>query len=168
MANKDVQYEEIDGVNYIIKDSSKKMLVVFYQNMVRDSYDHYVSLHRIIEKKKAYADAMLENMSSAPFRLGWLQRENCVIVEVAPKGLIKRPEKEPKKKIEAIKNLANPTKSVDKKETPEPIKMAIKGLDKGSKKVVNKKEEIAKMVAAHIKSKLPPIVEGFENGSKKK
>lgn len=162
MAKKDVQYEEIDGVNYIVKNQSRRMLVAFYQNMVKDSYDRFVSLNKMYDKKRAYADSLMYNIERAPFLLGWLQLEDCVKIEIAapkkqdsPKGLIKGPEKEPKKKIEVIKKLANPTKSVDNKETPEPIKRAIKELDKGSKKVVNKKEELAKMVAAHIKSKLP-------------
>lgn len=80
------QYEEIDGFKYIVKDSSKKTLVVLYQNKLREAYDHYVSLNKLVDRKKAYADGMLENITNAPFRLGWLKFEDCVKVDEVVKN----------------------------------------------------------------------------------
>lgn len=93
---KNIQYEEIDDVRYIVKDSSKKILVKSYQNMVRNSYDHYVSIHKMVDKKKIYANLMVKNIESAPFRLGWLYRGSEI--DVSEKQSIKKVAKNNSKK----------------------------------------------------------------------
>lgn len=93
---KNIQYEEIDDVRYIVKDSSKKILVKSYQNMVRNSYDHYVSIHKMVDRKKIYANLMVKNIESAPFRLGWLYRESEI--DVSGKQSIKKVAKNNSKK----------------------------------------------------------------------
>lgn len=56
--------------------------------MVRNSYDHYVSIHKMVDRKKIYANLMVKNIESAPFRLGWLYRENEI--DVSKKQNIKK------------------------------------------------------------------------------
>lgn len=67
------QYEEIDGVNYEIKNPLRKNIVRVYQDNVRNAHADYVAKHRMVEKRKRYADLLLKNIERAPFVLGWLQ-----------------------------------------------------------------------------------------------
>jgi len=66
------QYEEIDGIEYEVKNPLRKNLVKAYQDMVKNSHAEYVAKNRMMEKKRRYAENLLKNVERAPFVLGWL------------------------------------------------------------------------------------------------
>jgi len=70
--NKKVDYEEIDGYKYEVKNPLRKNLVKVYQDMVANSQAEYVARNRMMENKRKYAENLLKNISRAPFVLGWL------------------------------------------------------------------------------------------------
>ncbi len=129
-----IEYEEIEGYKYKIKNPSRKNLVRVYQDMVTDAHYDYVNKNRMMEKKRMYADNLLTNISRAPFTFGWLawpedENQMRVINRLAP--II---EKENKKK--KVKKPTSPKKpdSIKKPSAPKkpkaPKKPTIKSIKK--------------------------------------
>jgi hypothetical protein len=72
--NDDKEYVEVEGIKCEVKDSKKKAIVEYYQNNLDEQISDYVAKNRMVDSKKAYADALRINVKIAPFVLGWLKR----------------------------------------------------------------------------------------------
>jgi len=115
-----INYEEIDGYKYEVKNPSRKNLVRVYQNMVTDAHTDYVNKNRMMEKKRVYAESLLTNISRAPFVLGWL----CWPEDENQKRLINglEPIIEKVKKKKKTKSKAKPKKTAKPKKPESPKK----------------------------------------------
>jgi len=74
VSEKKIEYEEVEGILCEVKNPARKPVVRFYQESLRPEIDKYIGNNRMVEKKKAYADALEVNLIIAPFVLGWLKR----------------------------------------------------------------------------------------------
>ena len=98
------EYVDVEGIMCEVKDPRRKATVIYYQANLRREIDNYVGNNRMIEKKRAYADALEINLKIAPFVLGWLRRPEDRDEYNVITGRLTLEELEQKRAKEAAKN----------------------------------------------------------------
>lgn len=110
-----MDFFEIYGVKCLVKNPSRKNIVMLYQDNVRTEIDKYLSLDRISDSKKKYIELLQVNVKNAPFALGWLnipEKEDdyrlikgfITIEEIEKKNLKKATTKKKASKKQSKKN----------------------------------------------------------------